>query len=276
MKKMTGKTFFANLLSLTAALSAVALLSMALSAVVLPAVAAANSMTADEILDQMEGNTSLTGSGTAAIELVTINRRGQERVNQLRIYRHDGADGAKQLLEYLTPADVAGTKFLSIEEGDETNMWLYLPALGRERRIAGSATDESFMGTDFTFEEIGDAGQFSADYDGERLDDETYDGLDTYVLRLTPAENGSKYSFVKMWVWQEHFIPLRIEFFNQQGQLEKTLHNDELRQNAQGEWQPHRITMSNEVSGSKTIIRLLEIEESEVPEDYFTLRYLRR
>src|SRR5690606_34020760 len=136
------------------------------------AVAGANSaLTADEILDEVEG-TAFVGSGRATIELVTINARGQERSHRLALYRHETPHGANRRLEYLTPADVAGTKFLTIDEEDEPRMWPYLPALGRERRIAGSAAQDNFMGTDFPFEEIGSIGTFSKDYAAERLPDE--------------------------------------------------------------------------------------------------------
>jgi len=234
------------------------------------------SPTADEILDEIE-DSGLMGSGSATIELVTINARGQERVNRLAFYRQETPHGANQLLEYLSPADVAGTKFLTVdEESGETLMWLYLPALGRERRIAGSATQDNFMGTDFTYEEIGSIGAFSRDYEAERLPDETYEGRATYVLRLVPTKPDNKYSAVKLWVWQEHYVPLRIEFYNRQGTLEKLLLNEDLRQDDQGRWQPHLITMRNENTGSRTIIRVLETSSEPVPDEYFTLRYLRR
>ncbi len=238
--------------------------------------AAAAEPTAREILDELKGM-AFTGSGSATIELVTINARGQERSNRLAFYRQETAYGANQLLEYLSPADVAGTKFLTVDdESGETMMWLYLPALGRERRISGSATQDNFMGTDFTFEEIGSMGSFSEDYDADRLPDEAVDGRDSYVLRLAPHAADSKYSSVQLWVWKEHMVPLRIEFYNRQGGLDKVLINEDVRPDAEGRWQPHVITMRNENTGSRTIIRVLETSSEPVPDEYFTLRYLRR
>nr|MBO2470907.1 hypothetical protein [Bacillota bacterium] len=237
--------------------------------------AAAAELTADEILAELEG-TAFVGSGSATIELVTINARGQERSHRLAFYRQETPHGANQLLEYLTPADVAGTKFLTIDEEDETLMWLYLPALGRERRIAGSAAQDNFMGTDFTFEEIGSLGTFTRNYDAERLRDERYQERETYVLRLTPRSADSKYSAIKMWVWQEQYIPLRVEFYDRQGNLEKYLVNEDLRLDSRGRWRPHLITMRSENTGSRTVIRVLETSDEPVPDEYFTLRYLRR
>jgi len=238
--------------------------------------ATAAELTADEILDELQG-TAFVGSGKATVELITINARGQERSNRLAFYRQETPYGANQLLEYLSPADVAGTKFLTTDDASgETLMWLYLPALGRERRISGSATQDNFMGTDFTFEEIGSLGNFAKDFDAERLPDETYQEWDSYVLRLTPKSPDSKYSAVKMWVWKEHLIPVRVEFYNRQGKLDKVLLNEDLRPDASGRWRPYMITMRNENTGSRTIIRVLETSDEPVPDEYFTLRYLRR
>ena len=69
---------------------------------------------------------------------------------------------------------------------------------------------------------------------------------------------------------------MRVEFYNRQGSLEKVLINEDLRQTAQGRWQPHLITMRNESTGSRTVIRVLETSDEPVPDEYFTLRYLRR
>lgn len=119
-------------------------------------------------------------------------------------------------------------------------------------------------------------GAFRSDYDAVRLPDERHEEWETYVLQLAPHDAGSKYSAVKMWVWKEEFVPVRIEFYNRQGGLDKVLINEDVRPNAQGRWQPHVITMRSESNGSSTIIRVLETSEDPVPDEYFTLRYLRR
>ncbi len=61
-------------------------------------------------------------------------------------------------------------------------------------------------GTDFTYEEISGTAAYKEDYESKRLDDDTFDGHKCYVLQLTP-KGKSEYTFVKMWVWQDGFIP---------------------------------------------------------------------
>ncbi|NPV54730.1 MAG: outer membrane lipoprotein-sorting protein [Firmicutes bacterium] len=238
---------------------------------------AAERLTADQILDHTENNLALTGSGTATIDLITENKRGQQRTYKLRVFRREDPDGSdKQLVEYLSPADVAGTKFLSItKEGSDAQMWLFMPALGRERRMAGSATREKFMGTDFTYEEIGSASSYKKDYRAERLPDETLDGRKCYVLRLSP-KGDSDFSYLKMWVWQDEFVPLKIEFYDVDGRLKKVLANSDLRKNEKGKWEPRRLIMSDILGGTKTTVVLIETKEEKVADEYFSMRYLRR
>ena len=57
------------------------------------------------------------------------------------------------------PADVKGTAFLSWEYDDpkkEDDKWLYMPAMKKVRRISGASKNEYFMGSDFTYDDMGD------------------------------------------------------------------------------------------------------------------------
>ncbi|NLA06511.1 MAG: outer membrane lipoprotein-sorting protein [Firmicutes bacterium] len=235
-------------------------------------------LTAKQILDKVESTALLVGSGSAKIELITESKRGQQRSNTLQIYRKKDADDTeKQLLEYLQPADVAGTKLLSITkpDGKDSEIWLYMPALGKERRIAAQEMQTKFMGTDFTYEEISGTAAYKEDYESNRLDDDTFDGHKCYVLQLTPKEK-SEYTFVKMWIWQDEFIPLKIEFYGRGDKLKKSLDTSGWKKNAKGKWEPAQVVMSDVMAGTKTIIKIKEASEADVPDDYFTVRYLRR
>ena len=248
------------------------------AAVAAGAVARAAEPSAQEILDRMAGTGILHGSGQARLELVTENRQGQRRTYRLQLLRAEGQGGAtRQFLEYLEPADVRGTRFLSLEEpGQASQMWLYLPALGRERRIAGSAAQDSFMGTDFSYQEIGGGRTYRTDYAAERQADATLDGRPAYVLRLTPRNPDSRYGYVQLWVWKETFLPLRIDFFDRRGQLDKQLTTGDFRQDERGTWFAYLITMASVKAQTRTIIRVLEHQSKPVPDEVFTLRYLRR
>jgi outer membrane lipoprotein-sorting protein len=235
-------------------------------------------LTAKQILEGIESTAFLVGSGSAKIELITESKRGQQRSNTLQIYREKDADDTeKQLLEYLQPADVAGTKLLSITkpDGKDSEIWLFMPALGKERRIAAQEMQTKFMGTDFTYEEISGTASYKEDYESKRLNDDTFDGHKCYVLQLTP-KGKSDYTLVKMWVWQDEYIPVKVEFYGRGDKLRKSLDTSGWKKNTKGKWEPSQVVMSDVLAGTKTIINIKEASEADVPDEYFTVRYLRR
>jgi Outer membrane lipoprotein-sorting protein len=92
-------------------------------------------------------------------------------------------DGDRLLIRFNYPNDIRGTSFLVWEHPNaDDERFLYLPSLGRVRRIAGAETQESFVGSDFTYEDIG----------GRELDDYTYTfaGPDGTNASWSPAPGG--------------------------------------------------------------------------------------
>lgn len=236
----------------------------------------AKELTGDEILQKLEISNLLSGSGTAELEMITENAQGVQRSYNLRIYRKQEEKSESQLLEYLGPADVRGTKFLAQKEGDEgSQMWLYLPALGRERRIAANMAGDKFMGTDFTYEEIAGDFDYQNQYTADRLPDEELNGQLVYVLDLTPTAD-TPYGRIKMWVLQERVLPVKLELFSaDQGSPAKTLLLDDYR-TVEEQPIPHYLEMRDEVAGTRTIIKLSEISSADIADEIFSLRYLRR
>ena len=89
-------------------------------------------------------------------------------------------DGDRLLIRFTYPNDIRGTGFLVWEHPNaDDERFLYLPSLGRVRRIAGTETQESFVGSDFTYEDIG----------GRELEDYTYAFADG-AASWTPAGGG--------------------------------------------------------------------------------------
>ncbi len=247
------------------------------SVVAAPVSRSGSELTAKQILDSVEGKGLLAGNGSAVLEM-SVEKGKSQKVNRLQVMRADDGKGSiRQLVEFLAPADVRGTKFLSISApGEEDQMWLYLPAVGRERRIAGSAASGKFMGTDFTFEEISASAKMWESYKPERMGDETVEGRKCYVLKLTPQSSSGLYGSVTLWIWQESFLPIRIEFFSKSMKLQKVMAFSDLQKNKRGEWQPDTITLQDVSGGSLTTVRILETDDRPVPDDVFSLRYLRK
>ncbi len=95
----------------------------------------------EEILARLD-ETMQSNSREVVQKMTLVSAKGQERTRQVQMWSKTD----RMLVRFLAPADVAGTGLLSV--GDD--MWLYLPALGRVRRIAGHAKKGSCMGTDLS------------------------------------------------------------------------------------------------------------------------------
>src|SRR5688572_27407778 len=101
----------------------------------------------------------------AELRMKLFDRRGRARDRALTLLTLRRAEGDRSLIRFTYPNDIRGTGFLVWEhpKGDDER-FLYLPSLGRVRRIAGSEAQESFVGSDFSYKDIG----------GREFDDYTY------------------------------------------------------------------------------------------------------
>jgi len=169
--------------------------SVLLSAVVVTAAAAARqapAVTAESVARQIQDrNTGRDSRSAMRMKLVDRHDRVRERSLALITLRGRDApgalpsapDGDRLLIRFNYPNDIRGTGFLVWEHPDsDDERFLYLPSLGRVRRIAGTEAQESFVGSDFTYEDIG----------GREFDDYSYSfaGPDGEHASWSPAGGG--------------------------------------------------------------------------------------
>lgn len=228
----------------------------------------ASAASGEEILARLD-ETMQSGSREIVQQMTLISAKGQERTRQIQMWSSRG-ETDRMLVRFLSPADVAGTGLLSV--GDD--MWLYLPALGRVRRIAGHAKKGSFMGTDLSYEDMEEFGStgFAANYSPELIGTEQ----EFYLLRLTPHSQDRGYQHLKMQVCRERFLPLRIEYYAPDGSLVKVLTTMDFQQ-VQGRPTAGKLIMEDVVKGSKTVLEQLKVDfEPDLNEEMFSTRYLER
>ncbi|MBE3576101.1 MAG: outer membrane lipoprotein-sorting protein [Limnochordales bacterium] len=218
---------------------------------------------------------------SAEIEMRIISKSGQERVRQLTIVSKRGDDATRKvLLRFLSPADVKGTAFLSISgvRGEDEN-WLYLPALGKPRRIASEERSNSFMGSDFTYADIGLLK--IDDYRHTLLRTERLGNEEVYVVESVPVSDKVRRAdgFAKKiwWIRKSTFTLARAEFLDNNGKVIKVLTGSDVVDLGSGAWLSSRLEMQNLTTGSRTIITFKNIKvNSGIPDDYFTTRELTR
>ncbi len=211
-------------------------------------------MTAQQIVDKVLAKDNVFGVGEARLKLIIQNSKGQERVRVVDT-RSIKVDGARwTLVTFVEPADVSGTRLLAkeVKDGDDIQ-YLYLPALKEKRRIAGSEKNESFMGTDFTYNDLEQKGMEEGDH--TRLADEQHSGIDCYRIDAVPKDKDDEYSKLELWIDKKDFIPLKIYFYDRKGAHLKTLVAQKVEPMG-GEMTVTKLMMKNVKKGTKTIMAL--------------------
>ncbi|HET9372520.1 MAG TPA: outer membrane lipoprotein-sorting protein [Vicinamibacterales bacterium] len=235
--------------------------------------------------DVMEKNFFATKVSSLRVEstMVLINPRGQQRARRntaLIKLQANGID-SKFLLRFSTPADIKGTGVLQIEHSDgDDDLWIYLPALKKSRRLVANNKKDSFAGSDFAY---GDIALPKVDsYRHTLLRSEKIDAFDCYVIESTPASDAIKansgYGRKITWVRADNFVEAKVEYYDLAGRLLKTqiTGRHQLIEPDKGRWFALYREMTNHQSGHRTTIDASSVEAVAVPDDMFTTRYLER
>lgn len=194
------------------------------------------------------------GDVEVVMTMTLRNKAGDEALRSLRSRVREDANGAEQsLIVFDEPRDVAGTALLTHERlaGDD-DRWLYLPALKRVKRIAGSGQTGAFMGSEFSFEDLG--GQSVEKYDFTWLRDEERDGTPMHVLERRPRDANSGYVRQIVWMDQAELRLQRVEFYDRRDRRLKTLSVDGFVAAKGGRWRPRTLTMVNHQNGKSTVL----------------------
>jgi hypothetical protein len=224
-----------------------------------------------------------------AMRMRLYDRRDRVRERALTLFSMRGGpgrsvDGDRTLIRFTYPNDIDGTGFLVWEHPDaEDERFLYLPSLGRTRRIAGSEAQESFVGSDFTYEDIG--GREFDEYEYSLLDDaaappvwKAADGSThpAYRLESKSRDPNARYPRVVSLVRRDSFVVVGAEIYNKRGAVQKTYEVVRLEQ-VDGYWTALEMRMRDEVQETRTELVLEKVEyDVGLSPDAFTRRELER
>ena len=218
------------------------------------------------------------------MRLYDRQERARERVLTL-ISMRGGAGrpvpGDRTLIRFAYPNDIKGTAFLVWESpsGDDER-FLYLPSLGRVRRIAGSDAQESFVGSDFTYEDIG--GRELEEYTYTMLSEtETWKAADgsmhpAYRLESRRRSANARFPRVVSIVRKDNFVVVHAEVFDKRDEKQKTF--DVLRlEKTGGYWTALEMRMVDARERTRTdlVIEKVEYDVGLKPDD-FSRRELER
>lgn len=187
---------------------------LAVPALCLPAFA----LTAMEIIDKSDR--AVRGDTQIALMEMTIKTRRWTRTMKMKSW--DNRVAKKSFAEILAPKKDAGNRFLMIQS--EKLMWHYNPDIGKEMKIHPSMMLQSWMGSDFTNDDIVKESSIVEDYihalDGTR----TVNGEECYRIIMTPKPDAAVvWGRLIYYARVKDCLPVKQEFYDQHGKLKKML-----------------------------------------------------
>lgn len=204
-------------------------LILSLSALVMAASLGAQSLSGYDIMKKAtEVPEPKTSSSTATLTI--HSKKGTNRVREVIMKSKDYGDVSKEVIVFTTPKDVAGTGYLMFDYAEDakgnkkdSDNWLYMPAMKKTRRIAssGSESEGSFMGTDFTYQDMGSRSLNKYNY--QLLGEESVDGVACYKVECVSKAHTEKDPRYIAYISKGDFIMRKCEFYDRQDKLHRVL-----------------------------------------------------
>jgi len=218
----------------------------------------------------------------AVLTMKLINSSGKQRTRKLeQTTMTDKKKNKKMLINVLKPEDIRGTSFLILEhKGSDNDQWLYLPAFRRVRRVLPNEKSDSFLGSDFSYEDL-ETEQLEH-YSYRLLGEDSLDGVRCWIIEARPKDEKTRresgYGKRELWIRCDNFVGLKTRFFDKKGKLVKIIRAFDIRPVGDGKkWRAYRLQMENLQSGHKTVLLYEKyIIDQGVPEGIFTRAYLER
>ncbi len=257
-------------------------LFLALACLCLPdAPALAQSETAEEKGLRIARETSARNDGfgnfTAGLTMVLRDRHGRESIREMRFKVLEvPGDGDKSLFVFDRPRAVRGTALLTHGRIDtQDDQWLYLPALKRVKRINASRRSGSFMGSEFSYEDM--SSPEVEEYTYKYLRDEACGKLTCTVIEQVPKDRDSGYSRKVLWQDTGELRTWKMELYDRKGAHLKTLAFAGYRQYLDRYWRATEQTMANHLTGASTVLKWTEFRfRTDLDDSEFTQTALRR
>jgi lysyl-tRNA synthetase class II len=181
----------------------------------------------------------------------------------------------RSVIVFQSPATVEKTRFLTIENQKKSNdQWIFIPSVGKVRRLEASEGSSKFMGSDFSNDDVASANR-DVNLDTHRiLREDRIDGKDCYVIESVPKDSKYQYSKMVQYIDKNNFINYLVELYDVRGTKIKTLEAGDIR-DIQGRLTAMRTKMTTIAANtSTTLIADIKKYDDPIPESVFTPDYL--
>ena len=221
---------------------------------------------------------------SSEIQMVLTDRSGAVRERRIKTLAKDFGADTRQVIYFLSPADVEGTGFLTFDYAGvarDDDQWLYLPSLKKTKRIASADQSGKFLGTDFNYADLTE--RENDQYAFELLGTEDVRGEPAWKIRATPNEREIErtgYTKSVIWVLKSSYVVVRAVHYVREGQKLKYFDVSKL-ELVEGIWSPTEVSMTTKLKDQsvehRTVLTTsnLDYGQSHDPE-LFSVRQLEK
>jgi hypothetical protein len=226
-----------------------------------------------------------TDGSESVVNMSIIEPNGEKRERSISMATklYEGGATEKRLYRFLSPPDVKGTGLLVFDyQTKSDDVWIFLPALRKTRRIVSSEKSKSFMGSDFTY------GDFNIpeldDFDCTVTKEEDVGGDKCWVIDLVPKSKdiakADGYDKKTFWISQKTYAVRKGLYYDvADGKLLKELKADDIKlvDPKKQRYRVMRMEMTNKRTGRHSVFETTKISYApDTKDEYFTTRYLER
>ena len=220
------------------------------------------------------------------IEKADQKQRGETSVGELKMtivrptwtremVMKSWSKGTEYMLILVTaPARDKGTAFLK----RENEIWNWQPTIDRVIKMPPSMMMQSWMGSDFTNDDLVRESSIVVDYTHELLGTETIEGRKCYKIELTPKENAPVvWGKVLSWIDTEEFMQMKAEFFDEDGYLVNTMYGKNVKKMDDRLLPSILEVVPADEEGHKTIVEYLNLNFNKpIEESFFSVQNMKR
>ncbi len=233
-----------------------------------------------------------TGGGLVAQDAMEIVRKSDEKLQgkssyaemTMTIQRPDWSRevGLKSwskgdelaLILITSPARDKGTAFLK----RDLEMWNWQPTIDRSIKMPPSMMMQSWMGSDFTNDDLVRQSSIVEDYEHQLLGEESIDERPCYKIELTPKPDAPVvWGRIFMWVSKKEYLQLKVEFYDEDNYLVNTMEGKDIRELG-GKVLPARLEVTPaDEPGNRTIIQYQELTfDVKLDDQFFSIQNMKR
>lgn len=200
--------------------------------IIIPSQVFADDPKAREIMQKVEDRDE-GDNRTSDMLMVLIDKNNDERKKFFKIFSKKKGQDTQTIMFIVDPPSVKGTGFLSFaydEPGKDDEQFLYLPSLGKAKRIASSDKNGSFMGSDLNYSDM--SSRELDDFDFKLLKEISLQKIKCWLIEATPRsqniidETGYKKSIIA--VRQDNYVISRVKAWTSDGRYTKLIDFDDI------------------------------------------------